>query len=107
MFRDEAPPPHTCGWSPHYRRTVSNDECARCRAEDELILDTQRVDQKRRARLYRPARAAVVDPPMSEVAIARPGEQSLVRHRQTYVAPAEEVALDSTHLPSIPPHSTD
>ena len=48
-----------------------------------------------------------MDPPTREVTVARPGEPALVRHRQTYVAPTEEVPLDSTHLPSIPPHRTE
>lgn len=106
MFRDQAPPPHTCGWSPNYRRTVSNDECERCRAEDELILDTQRADQKRRARIHRPARASVVVRPMTETPVAASSEPSLVR-RQTFIAPVEELALDSTHLPTIPPRQSE
>ncbi|KQP71388.1 hypothetical protein ASF40_06330 [Microbacterium sp. Leaf288] len=51
-------PEHTCGWSPQYRRTVSNDECERCRAEDELVLDTQRFDQRMRSWVHRPTRAS-------------------------------------------------
>lgn len=106
MFRDPAPPEHTCGWSPNYRRTVSNDECERCRAEDELIVDTQRADQKKRARIYRPARATAVDRPMSEPRALTSNEPSLIR-RLTFVAPVEEVELDSTHLPTIPPRRRD
>lgn len=49
-------PEHTCGWSPQYRRTIPNDECERCRAEDELVLDTQRFDQRMRSWIHRPAR---------------------------------------------------
>ncbi|WP_268777955.1 hypothetical protein [Microbacterium sp. Root180] len=33
-------------------------------------------------------------------------EPSLIR-RQTFVAPLEEVELDSTHLPTIPPRRRD
>ncbi|KRB36409.1 hypothetical protein ASD93_10050 [Microbacterium sp. Root180] len=106
MFRDPPPPEHTCGWSPNYRRTVSNDECERCRAEDELIVDTQRADQKKRARIYRPARATAVDRPMSGAHAVTSIEPSLIR-RQTFVAPLEEVELDSTHLPTIPPRRRD
>lgn len=102
MFRESAPPEHTCGWSPNYRRTVSNDECARCRAEDEQILDTQRVDQKRRARIYRPARATAVVRPMSEAGSAPTPSPAMIR-RQTFVAPVSEPELDSTLLPTIPP----
>ena len=101
MFRDPAPPEHTCGWSPNYRRTVSNDECPRCRAEDEQILDTQRADQKKRARIHRPARAAAIDRPMSEPRIGRADEAAPIR-RETFIAPADEPALDSPHLPTIP-----
>lgn len=90
MRRESTPPPHTCGWSPHYRRTVSNDECERCRAEDELILDTQRVDQKKRARVFKPARASGAVRPTSDAGVAEPEEPSLVR-RQTFVAPIEDV----------------
>ena len=53
-------PEHTCGWSPQHRRTVPNHECERCRAEDELVLDTQRFDQKKRSWVHRPTRAANV-----------------------------------------------
>jgi hypothetical protein len=101
MLRD-SPPPHTCGWSPDDRRTIGNDECERCRAEDELILDTQRADQKRRARIFRPARATTVFRAASAGEAAAPSDSSIVR-RRTYVAPLEEVALDSTHLPTLPP----
>lgn len=85
---------------------MSNDECERCRAEDELILDTQRVDQKRRARLYRPARAATVVRPLAEPQAASPAESSPLR-RQTFIAPSEAVELDSTHLPTIPPRHSE
>lgn len=80
-------PPHSCGWSPHYRRTVSNDECERCRAEDELILDTQRVDQRRRARIYRPARASEAPAPVSLAGGAGSGleEAPGELRRQTFV----------------------
>lgn len=60
------PPDHTCGWSPHYRRTVPNHECERCRLEDELILDTALVSQKKRAKVYRPARASHAVLPTSD-----------------------------------------
>ncbi|MFE7843605.1 hypothetical protein ACFUTX_00265 [Microbacterium sp. NPDC057407] len=106
MFGSPAPLEHTCGWSPNYRRTVANDECERCRAEDELILDTQRADQKKRARMYRPARARAVDRPESDVAVTRPAERSIV-HRSSFVAPTFEVELDSPHLPTIPPRRID
>ncbi|MGN8553862.1 UNVERIFIED_CONTAM: hypothetical protein OHV15_14880 [Microbacterium sp. SLM126] len=85
---------------------MSNDECERCRAEDELIVDTQRADQKKRARIYRPARATAVDRPMSEAHAMTSNEPSLNR-RRTFVAPVEEVGLDSTHLPTIPPRRRD
>ncbi|WZO55027.1 hypothetical protein MRBLWH7_003938 [Microbacterium sp. LWH7-1.2] len=73
-------PEHTCGWSPRYRRTVPNDECERCRAEDELIFDTQRFDQRKRSWIYRPARASNA---VSAIAITN-GDDSTSRE-----APAE------------------
>lgn len=102
MFRDSPPPPHSCGWSPNYKRTVANDECERCKLEDELILDTQRADQKKRARMFRPAPAMITEMPMTEPQITRLPPPELVR-RSSFIAPPVELALDSTHLPNIPP----
>jgi hypothetical protein len=99
MRRDSTPPPHTCGWSPHYRRTVSNDECERCKLEDELILDTQRFDQKKRARVYRPAPATGAVRTTSSADVAVPADPGLVR-RRTFVAPVDGIDLDSTLVPA-------
>lgn len=106
MFRDSPPPPHSCGWSPNYRRVVGNDECEQCRSEDELILDTQRADQRRRARVFRPARARGLARPTSEREIAGPSDSPLIR-RRTFIAPLEDLELDSIHLPTIPPRLDD
>lgn len=99
MRRNSTPPPHTCGWSPHYRRTVSNDECERCKLEDELILDTQRFDQKKRARAYRPTPATGAVRTTSEAEAVTPVESGLVR-RETFVPPVDGIDLDSTLVPA-------
>jgi|GEM_PF-2942957 len=95
MRRPELPP-HSCGWSPHYRRTVPNDECARCRAEDELILDTQRVDQRKRARTYRPARARHAVGAAAGDSADRDAshEASVELRRQTFVPVGDEAASE-------------
>lgn len=102
MLRRQAPPPppHTCGWSTAEGRTVSNDECERCQLEDQLVLDTQIVAQKRRARTYRPARATTVERPASEIDIgATAPTQPRSMRRQTYIAPVVELDPDETLFP--------
>ena len=80
-------PDHTCGWSPQYRRTVANHECARCIAEDEQILDTQQFDQRKRARIHRPARVSRVvsalDIPRAGPSVANSAEAT--PRRETFV----------------------
>ena len=102
MFRPSTPPPHSCGWSPNYRRTVPNDECERCKLEDELILDTHVADQKKRARVYRPASATGAVRTTSDLAVPEPDDPTLVR-RETFIAPSDEVDLDSRLLPTPSP----
>ncbi|MFB7891606.1 hypothetical protein ACFC1I_05360 [Microbacterium sp. NPDC056044] len=80
-------PDHTCGWSPQYRRTVANHECARCVAEDELILDTQKFDQRKRSWIYRPARVprlVSADDIPSGDSLAANGDEPAPR-RETFV----------------------
>jgi len=92
LMRRAELPEHTCGWSPHYRRTVPNHECARCIAEDEEILDTQRWEQKRRARTYRPARAQAAVGSLADSEDAAPvSEPPVELRRETFVplAPTE------------------
>lgn len=100
MFRQSTPPPHSCGWSPNYRRTVSNDECERCKLEDELILDTHVADQKKRARVYRPASATGAVRTTSDAEVTEPDDPALVR-RETFIAPFDEVDLDSRLTPTL------
>lgn len=102
MLRRQAPPPppHTCGWSPDEGRTISNDECERCLLEDQLVLDTQIVAQRKRARTFRPARARSADRRASEIEVGTTAPvQPAPLRRQTYIAPVVELDPDDTLFP--------
>jgi hypothetical protein len=66
---------------------VPNDECERCRAEDELVLDTQQFDQRVRSWVHRPTRASrVVDAAEIPSGTAPPArEEHAELRRETFV----------------------